>query len=267
MGWTTKKLVSRMPDLHDAILIEGLPGIGNVGKVAADFLVDELKAEKLLRFDSHSLPNSVFVNEENLVELPMIELYYKKRGKKLKDLLILVGDVQPVDEVASYEFSHKVLEIAKQLHCSEIITLGGIGLPNIPKEPKVYCTGNTKDIVKRYKKDTNVNDNLYGVVGPIVGVSGLLVGLPDKNDTQSIALLAETLGHPMYLGIKGAREILKVLNKKLLLKINLKDLDKDIMTAEKELMKRSRELGDLPKRLKGIRKFKKGFEGEVIYIG
>jgi len=44
--------------------------------------------------------------------------------------------------------------------------------------------------------------------------------------------LAETLGHPLYLGVKGAREQLKVLNKKLNLKLNLDKLDKEIKDCE-----------------------------------
>ena len=35
-------------NLVKPIAIEGLPGIGNVGKLAVDFLIDELKAKKLV---------------------------------------------------------------------------------------------------------------------------------------------------------------------------------------------------------------------------
>ncbi len=35
----------KKPKLNNPILIEGLPGIGNVGKVAVDFLIEELKAK------------------------------------------------------------------------------------------------------------------------------------------------------------------------------------------------------------------------------
>ena len=51
------------------VLIVGLPGIANVGKIAADFLVDTLNAKEILEIESDSFPNSVFVNSENLVDL------------------------------------------------------------------------------------------------------------------------------------------------------------------------------------------------------
>ena len=62
--------------LHKPIFIEGLPGIGNVGKIAVDFFIDELKAIKLYSFFSYKFPHSVFINEKNLVEMPKIELYW-----------------------------------------------------------------------------------------------------------------------------------------------------------------------------------------------
>ena len=44
--WNIKQ-IGKIPKLKNAVFIEGLPGIGNVGKVAVDFLIDELKAKKL----------------------------------------------------------------------------------------------------------------------------------------------------------------------------------------------------------------------------
>lgn len=253
----------KKPILKNPILIEGLPGIGNVGKVAVDFIIDELKAKKLYGFFSYTFPHSVFVNEKNLVELPSIDMYYKKT--KNYDLLFLAGDVQPIDEVGSYEFSDMILDIAEEFKCSEIITLGGIGLHEIPKHPKVYCTANNKEIIKRYKKKVDINEKLYGVVGPIVGVSGLLIGLSKRRKIDAISLLAETFGHPMYLGVAGAKEILKVLEKKFDLDINLKKLEKEISDMESELIKKTKELTDVSKTT-AIKKIKSKFK-DVNYIG
>jgi len=252
------------PKLNKPIFIEGLPGIGNVGKVAIDFLIDELKAKKLYEISSFTFPHSVFVNEDNLVELPIVEMFYKKLNGK-NDLLLLGGDVQPIDEISSYEFSEKILDIVEKFKGKEIITLGGIGLADIPKKPKVYCTGNTKKIIQRYKSDL-INTNLYGVVGPIVGVTGLLLGLSSRRNIEAISFLAETYGHPMYLGIKGAKEILRVLDSKLNLKIDLNKLDREIKDIESELMKKTEQFSEVTKQI-ALKKFQKKFGKDVDYIG
>ena len=62
MSWKIKQF-GKKPKLKNPTLIEGLPGIGNVGKIAADFIVDELKAKK----DSEEIRNIIFP----------IELFFK----------------------------------------------------------------------------------------------------------------------------------------------------------------------------------------------
>lgn len=255
----------KLPKLNNPVFIEGLPGIGNVGKVAVDFLIDELKAEKLYEINSYTFPHSVFVNEDNLVELPIVEIFYKRFGGSKNDLLLLGGDVQPIDEISSYEFSDKILDIVQKFDGKEVITLGGIGLADIPKKPKVYCTGNSKKIIEKYKSDL-VSNNLYGIVGPIIGVSGLLLGLASKRDMQAISFLAETYGHPMYLGIKGAKEILKVLNQQLKLGLNINKLDKEIKDIESEIMKKTEQFSEVTKQM-AMTKLKKKFGRDVDYIG
>src|SRR3989338_10844393 len=255
----------KLPKLNRPVMVEGLPGIGNVGKVSVDFLIDELKAVKIYEINSYHFPNSVFVNEDNLVELPIIEVFYKKFNDKRNDIILVGGDVQPVDEASSYEFSDKLLELFRKLNGNEVITLGGIGLGEIPKKPRVFCTGNSKDIIKKYSSD-DVNSKLYGVVGPIMGVSGLLVGIAGKHDLKAASLLAETYGHPLYLGIKGAKEILKVLNSKLKLGINLDKLDQEIKNVEAEIIKKTEQLSEVSKAI-AIKKLGKKLGSETDYIG
>ena len=254
----------KLPKLKKPVFIEGLPGIGNVGKVAVDFLIDELKATKLYEITSYTFPHSVFVNEDNLVELPIVEIFYKKLHGQ-RDLLLLGGDVQPIDEISSYEFSEKVLDIVEKLDGSEVITLGGIGLADIPKKPKVYCTGNSKKIIQRYKSSM-VSNQLYGIVGPIVGVSGLLLGLAAKRKIEAISFLAETYGHPMYLGIKGAKEVLNVLDQHLKLKLDINKLDKEIKNIENEILKKTEQFSEVNKQI-ALTKLKKKFGKDVDYIG
>ncbi len=261
------EFIGKKPKLKNPVFIEGLPGIGNVGKLAIDFLIEEIKAMKIAEFTSCTFPDSVFINEENLVELPTIEVYCKKFKNKKKDLLLLAGDVQPIDEQSCYEFSHKVLDIAAEFECSEIITLGGIAMKTEPKKPTVFCTGNNKELINAYKKSIkNINNQLYGVVGPIIGVSGVLLGLAGRKDIKAVSLLAETYGHPMYLGVKGTKEILKILNKRFNLQLNFKAIDKEIETIDGELGQKALTPAEM-QRTKAVTKLRKKSCNDIKYIG
>ncbi len=241
--WELTQETKTLPKLDRPLFIEGLPGIGNVGKIAVDFLVDEFKAVKLYSFFCTKFPHSVFVNDQNLVEMPKIELYYKKfNGEGTRDLLLLTGDIQPIDEESCFTFCEEILTIAKQFNCSEVITTGGIGMQHVPDKPRVYCTSNDAALLKEYAQPgLGVEKTIFGVVGPIIGVSGVLIGLGRKRGVKGVALLAETFGHPMYLGIKGAQEMLRVLEGKYHLGISLQKMGKEIIRLEQELMKKTKE--------------------------
>ncbi len=246
-------------NLKQPILIGGLPGMGNVGKIAVDFMVDSLDAKKLFEISSYGFPHAVFVNEDNLVELPKIQVFHKRI--KNNDFLLMAGDVQPLDEQGCYEFCDLVLDVFGKYDLKEIITLGGVGLQQPPKKPKVYCTSNTKEQLDNFRK-FGANPNIYGIVGPIVGVSGLLVGMAKDHNIQASALLAETLGHPAYLGIKGAKAVLEVISKKYKLSLDLTPLKERPMEEE---MERIKKINDLRK---GLNEQKiKQLANKADYIG
>jgi uncharacterized protein (TIGR00162 family) len=228
---TLKKLKINKP-----VLIVGMPGIGNVGKIAADIMVDQLKAERIVSFFSFCLPNSVFVQENNMVELPRIEMKHKRKGNN--DFLFLVGDVQPMKEEDAYAFASAVLSVAVKYNCREIVTLGGIGLGELPVSPRVFCTGNDKKFIDEFVK-LGANNKLHGVVGPIMGISGLLLGL-SKGDgkeakIRAVSLLIETFAHPMHIGLREAKELMGILEKKYKLGVDMKKVESDIKKLEKSL--------------------------------
>ena len=52
---------------NNAVLIEGLPGIGNVSRICVDFLIDRLGAVKLCDVYSSVFPNSVMVTDDSRI--------------------------------------------------------------------------------------------------------------------------------------------------------------------------------------------------------
>jgi uncharacterized protein (TIGR00162 family) len=224
-------------ELKEPILIEGLPGIGNVGKIAMDFLIENIKAKKIIEIYSNYFPHSVFINEKNLIDVPNMAIYHINLNKQ--DYLFLGGDVQPIDEPSCYEVCYLVIDMFKEKNIKEIVTLGGIGLQKIPKKPKVYITGTNKALIKTFP---HTNEKIFSVVGPIIGVTGVLLGVAQRRKLPAVSLLAQTFAHPAYLGIKGAKEILQVLNEKYSFKLDLNKLTDEIDEMEKELMNRAKSI-------------------------
>ena len=233
MSWTILEH-KKIKSLNDAVILVGLPGIANVGKIVVDFIIDSLKADKIAQFHSHALPHAVFVNESHLIEMPRIELFLV-RGKR--DLLLLSGDTQPIDERSCHEFCEAVLSFCHGIGCSEVVSVGGIALRKMPKKPKLFVTGTGKKNVEQFAKGTPCDSRLFGIVGPIIGITGLIVAHAGARGMKNVCVLAETFGHPMYMGIPGAKEVLNVFDKKFGLKLDFTSLDDEIKLMESDVLR------------------------------
>ena len=209
--------------LIDAILLEGLPGVGNVGKLAAMHLIEELKAKKCTEIYSSHFPPQVLIDEDGVVKLVNNELYYHKGKGKSKDLLFLVGEYQGIDSSGQYELCNQLISLVKGMGVSTIYTLGGYGLGKLVPEPRVLGAATSQKMVDLFKS-ANV-EFIDGEPGAgIVGASGLLLGLGKLQGIEGGCLMGETSGY--MVDPKSATTVLKSLQKLLNIKINLEELEK-----------------------------------------
>ncbi|MDD5417702.1 MAG: PAC2 family protein [Candidatus Nanoarchaeia archaeon] len=225
----------KMSKMTNSVLISGLPGIGNVGKIAVDFMIEKLKAKKILSLYSSMFPAVVYVNEGNVVELPKFDFYYFK--KKSQSIIFLTADFQPSfnENETFYLLSDEVVKIVKSMGVKEIITIGGIGHESEPENPKVHCLGANEKFISKLKKafDRKVVFNSMGKVGVILGMAGTLMGISENNKINSFTLLGETSVAPGHIGIKPARDVIKVLMDYLKIDVPIKEIDKEITSINK----------------------------------
>jgi len=234
----TKYIIKRLSDkkITNSILIEGLPGIGNVARLTVDYLIDKLKAEKILELYSDAFPNSVTINDDSTIKMFNLEFFYVKI--KEKDLVLVSGDVQPTNDADSYSLCNKMLVIAKELGVTELITIGGIGLPEPPDESRIHSVVNDESMKEKIK-DLGLIFDGNETVKIILGVSGLLLGMAGLNKLKGFSLLAETLNDPQYAGIKESKELLKTITKYLQFDIDFSELDEEIKSYEEEIKRES----------------------------
>jgi len=110
MDYVTVEHIEKIPKLKNPIFIEGLPGIGNVGKLAVEHLIDSIKACKFAEVYSKDFPPQVFINPNGTIELVKNEFYYWKAKKKdQRDLVLLTGDYQGLSSHGQYELVEKIL--------------------------------------------------------------------------------------------------------------------------------------------------------------
>ncbi|MBI4167318.1 MAG: proteasome assembly chaperone family protein [Candidatus Aenigmarchaeota archaeon] len=228
----TKITVLEKPKLNNPILIEGLPGIGNVGRVAAGYLIDQTKAIKFAELhSSHFLP-FVLVHDNSEIVLLKNEFYYLKGKKGGRDLIILIGDAQSLDQVGHYEIAEKIIDFVESLGCKEIYTLGGLGTGQLEtNQQKVFGAVSSQKLKKKLE-GYDVDFDVASKLGTIVGASGLLIGLGKLRGMNGVCLMGETAGFPIVTDPKSAESVLKVLMKILGMNLDLKALDQRVKEME-----------------------------------
>jgi proteasome assembly chaperone (PAC2) family protein len=175
------------PKLEEPILVVGLPGIGNIGKIVAGLLIESSHMELFAELYSPTFPDYALIDKEGVCRPPRYEFYGSKEGRSL---VVLTGDSQPPleDIPAHYEVCGDVLDFVAELGCKFIVTVGGAPSPRRTKE--IFVAGTSRKHVEEYLgKDTTVYKG-----GRIVGAAGLLLGLAKKRGLRGVCLLGSTLG-------------------------------------------------------------------------
>ena len=221
----------KKPVLNDPVLIEGLPGIGFVANIATLHLINELKTPLFGEIHSSSFQDFAVTAGDGKARFPTNELYYhKSRNNSERDLIILYGNTQALTTFGQYELCGKVLDIAHDLGCRYVITLGGLRRDGkITESPKLYCAASDPETLK-----DALSLGAEIIEGQIFGIAGLLVGLCKLWNVRSFCLLAETSG--FYADAAAAREVLTAINKMLHLQADTSRLDKAAETT-REILK------------------------------
>jgi uncharacterized protein (TIGR00162 family) len=254
MKTVTVNYVNKKPKLNDPILIEGLPGIGNVGKLAVEHLIESTKAKKFAELYSKDFPPQVFINSDGTIKLVNNEFYYFKAKKKnQRDLVLLTGDYQGLSSQGQYELVESILDIIEELGVKQMYTLGGYGLGYEIKQPKVLFATTDKHLVKNLKKLGAIfKKNEPG--GGIIGASGLLLGLGKLRGFQGACFMGETPGY--LVDPKSAKAVLKILTKITNIDINLSRLEE-----------KAKEIEAIAQQLSEMENMSKDKSDELRYIG
>jgi len=245
------------PELKNAVLIEGLPGVGNVGKLAVEHLIDEIEAEKFADIHSIYFPPQVLVDEDGLSKLVNNRLYYKKDvGLDNVDLIFLTGDYQGMTPQGQYQLTDRILSLSKELGVEMVFSLGGYSHGDIVDKPEVLGASTTTQKIEEMK-ELDVKFSEEHPSSGIIGASGLLLGLGQKlYDITGVCLMGETSGY--FVDPGAARAVLKKLMRYLGEEISYEKLDEKAEEVE-ELTSKVQDMG-------GMQQQEAGSE-DLSYIG
>jgi len=213
---------------REPTIVEGLPGLGSVGKIAALYLIRQLGAKKIATLYSPHFPYYALIDRYGVARLPKNDFYISKDTNL--ELVIITGDCQPQTTYGQYEVANQIVSYAKKYSAKLIITVGGYSSTE-RTEPKIVGAASRTELVDRLTSFDVLVDKT-GI--PIVGVAGLILALARPKGIDAICLLGETIGY--VPDPRAAKSVLEALSNLLKITISMDKIDKEI-----ERMKRIEE--------------------------
>lgn len=172
------------PDLQDPVLIEGLPGVGLVGKIAADHLVSTLDMRHVASVRCDGLPEVAIYDEDDRTIRAPVRLYADTQT----DLLVLQSDV-PVSRTAASDFAGCIIEWLIE---TDAFPLFLSGLPtedlSVDEVPEVYGVA-TEDGGQRLDEVAIDMPPERGMIG---GPTGALLSTADSRGLAGAGLVVQS---------------------------------------------------------------------------
>ncbi|MFW5918824.1 MAG: proteasome assembly chaperone family protein [archaeon] len=223
-------------ELDDPVFVEGLPGVGHVGKLVAEHLVEEMESTLVRRVYSEHFPPQVGIDEEGVGTLAHAEFYAIETDGR--DVLVLTGNHQAGDGAGHYRLTETFLEIADSFGATEIFALGGVPTGELIEEYSVLGAVSDDEQIERLE-DLGVEFRSEEPAGGIVGTSGLLLGMGGRSGFDAACLMGETSGY--VVDPMSARAVLEVLEELIDVEIDYEALD-DRAEEMEEVLGRLKEM-------------------------
>ena len=195
--------------LESPVLIEGLPGIGQVGKLVAEYMIHMLGAEKIAEIHSLYFPPHVIIEENGVARLVRNELFLHHTDTR--DVVFLVGDYQSTSNEGHYILTDQYLDIAADLGVQRIYTLGGFGVGHFVEEPRVLGAVSRAELRPEIEAAGVIFQRDEPGGGGIIGAAGLLLGLGALRNIDAVCLMGETSGY--LVDPRSATSVLTLLSR------------------------------------------------------
>ena len=226
------KIYYKKTKFNDPVLFVGLPGIGSIGSLVAEHLRNELKAKKFATLYSSHFPYQIIMLKNGAFRLINNRFYYAKGTKGKSDVIILLGDAQPITPEGQYEVNERIVEFFKQLGGRKIYTIGGFSMgAQYVKAPKVFGLATDAAMIGYMKKQGVTPTDSTGM--SVLGSAGMIVAFSKKHKMSAACIMGET--GMLDVDANSAKAVLQVIGRLLGREIKLGSIEKLRGETEKML--------------------------------
>ncbi len=217
-------------NLKGYTLIEGFPGMGLVGTIAAKYLVEKLKYEYIGYIDSDCFMPVIRIHEG----LPVrpARIYADRKNK----IAVLISE-QVIGKHFTTAMAKKTVQWVEKNGIEELISLSGVQASGDGTREMIYgiaANEESKALLKKY----SLNEIKEGIT---TGITALILLELHDSKVRAISILGNVQLSADY---KATAEVLKKLNEILGLNLNVEPLLEEARETEKQLIEQLQKLRD-----------------------
>ncbi|MEM0486955.1 MAG: PAC2 family protein [Sulfolobales archaeon] len=216
-------------NFENKVLLVGLPGMGRVGYVTANYLVEKLGGTLVGEVYSIYFPSHLEVDDSGLCTLFTGRIY------DIKKALVFTADAQPQSPEGQNLLSKKVVESLVKRGVKLVVAAAAYVVPTVDQARRVYVVGTDQKTVEMF---TSIGAlKLRG--GTISGMNGVIIGWSKYFGIPGVVLLGETwapLVEVDEVDFRAAKHIIELLAKFLGISIGVEELDKYAAHVEQRVV-------------------------------
>ena len=200
-------------------IIEGFPGVGFVGTIATEFMLNHLNAKSIGYLFNPKLPPIAILHGKEIRRL--LEIFHAP-----KENLVFIHAISGTKGL-EWEVASAIVELAKLLNAKQIISLEGVVSPDNAQTSRIFVKSNDHKSERELLK-LGAEKLEHGAV---TGVTGAL--MLSGGSVNSTFLFAET--HSQMPDSRAAAELIRMLDVYLNLKVDPKPLIKQAEDFENKI--------------------------------
>jgi uncharacterized protein len=218
--------------LDRAMVVIGFPSIGLVSSIATNFIVKQMKLEKVAAIISDDFPPYSIVHEGNII--PPMRIHAGSRicdekGEKCEHLVVITSEFMPSPNLLR-PVVDLIIEWGRKNDANTILTLEGMNMGDNPEQKEILAVA-TGERCKSMLSTYGLKELNEGMVS---GLSGVMLSEGDRLNQDVICLLGPARAD--YPDARGAARLLEQVAKMLPeLKLDPEPLFKEAEAVEREL--------------------------------
>ncbi len=173
-----------------SMVLEAVPGVGNVGKILVDGLIEKHPSRTIGWILHPDFPPHATLSEEGLIGPPRLDIVevILPNGESV---CIITGVMQPMTAPGQFEVAETILGLASGSKARRLLVLAG--LASEPDCRSIYAVCSDRGFRKDLEKE-DISVSREQPKGGMIGIAGMVLSLSATFGVPSLGVIAETVG-------------------------------------------------------------------------